>query len=323
MTMAKCRGFWYNESVRMIQTGDIQMKSINFLNIRLNQIQIFLQTAECRNFSTAADALHITQPMVSKTIQALENELGLILFIRDNKKVKLTPAGKELYKNWKNILKYFESSIADANAIQEGNKDRIVIGIPCLTDGRRVLELLRPLRDSGGQLTIGFETHTMSELWRLLKNDRLDAIISSKHLLDEKRKSIYQWRLLEENYMAVFVPDTSPLYEKDQISFGELRSENFISISADMDQQYENFLLEMAAEAGFIPRISCYVPNELSFRVNLMMGNGIVVADSHADLENEMIRKFVLSDRRNDTILVWKSSSGNGSLRKLLPDPEQ
>lgn len=299
------------------------MKSINFLNIRLNQIQIFLQTAECRNFSTAADALHITQPMVSKTIQALENELGLILFIRDNKKVKLTPAGKELYENWKNILKYFESSIADANAIQEGKKDRIVIGIPCLTDARRILEILGPLKDSQGQLTISCETHTTSKLWRLLKNDQLDAIISSKLLLDEKRKNTYQWRVLEENYMAVFVPDTSPLYEREQIGFQELRSENFISISADMDQQYENFLLGMAAEAGFIPRISCYVPNELSFRVNLMMGNGIVVADSYADLENERIRKFVLHDRRNDTILVWKNSSDNRNLQKLLSDPGQ
>ncbi|MDD7389208.1 MAG: LysR family transcriptional regulator [Lachnospiraceae bacterium] len=294
------------------------MKSINFLNIRLNQIQIFLKTAECKNFSTAADALHITQPMVSKTIQALENELGLILFIRDNKRVKLTPAGKELYENWKNILQYFESSIADANAIQEGKKDRIVIGIPCLTGDSRILKKLRPLRDSQTRLTLSFETHTVSELWRLLKDDQLDAIISSEHLLDESRKKLYQWKRLEENYMAVFIPRSSPLYDREQIAFGDLRSENFISISAESDQQYEKFLLGMAATAGFLPRISCYVPNELSFRVNLMMGNGIVVADSHADLENEVIKKFVLKDRRNDTVLVWKNSAGSDRLRKLI-----
>lgn len=296
------------------------MKSINFLNIRLNQIQIFLKTAECRNFSTAADALHITQPMVSKTIQALENELGLILFIRDNKRVKLTPAGKELYENWKNILQYFESSIADANAIQEGKKDRIVIGIPCLTGDSRILEKLGPLRDSQTRLTLGFETHTVSELWRLLKDDQLDAIISSEHLLDENRKKLYQWKMLEENYMAVFIPRSSPLYGREQIAFEDLRSENFISISAESDQQYEKFLLGMAAKSGFLPRISCYVPNELSFRVNLMMGNGIVVADSHADLENEVIKKFVLKDRRNDTVLVWKNSAGSDRLRKLIDD---
>ncbi|MDY4968717.1 MAG: LysR family transcriptional regulator [Lachnospiraceae bacterium] len=294
------------------------MKSINFLNIRLNQIQIFLKTAECKNFSTAADALHITQPMVSKTIQALENELGLILFIRDNKRVKLTPAGKELYENWKNILQYFESSIADANAIQEGKKDRIVIGIPCLTGDSRILKKLRPFRDSQTRLTLSFETHTVSELWRLLKDDQLDAIISSEHLLDESRKKLYQWKRLEENYMAVFIPRSSPLYDREQIAFGDLRSENFISISAESDQQYEKFLLGMAATAGFLPRISCYVPNELSFRVNLMMGNGIVVADSHADLENEVIKKFVLKDRRNDTVLVWKNSAGSDRLRKLI-----
>ncbi|MBR3243632.1 MAG: LysR family transcriptional regulator [Parasporobacterium sp.] len=46
----------------------------------MNQIQIFLEAVNCGSISGAAEALHVTQPMVSKTIQALEKELGIILF---------------------------------------------------------------------------------------------------------------------------------------------------------------------------------------------------------------------------------------------------
>ena len=80
---------------------------------------------------------------------------------------------------------------------------------------------------------------------------------------------------MKRSSLAVFVPKSNPLSQKEQISFSDLRSESFIALSADVDSEYILLLNRLAAEAGFIPRISCYVPNENSFKINLIMGNGL------------------------------------------------
>lgn len=61
------------------------------------QIRCFLETAAQLNFSKAAAALYISQPVLSRKIVALEDELGFPLFIRTTRSIKLTPAGEALY----------------------------------------------------------------------------------------------------------------------------------------------------------------------------------------------------------------------------------
>ncbi len=61
-----------------------------------NEIRTFLAVAETRSFSRAAEQLHLTQPAISKRIQALEAGLGVALFDRIGKRVHLTDAGRLL-----------------------------------------------------------------------------------------------------------------------------------------------------------------------------------------------------------------------------------
>ena len=58
------------------------------------QLRCFLAAAKYLNFTTAAAALYLTQPTLSKNIAALEQELGLALFYRARRGLRLTPGGK-------------------------------------------------------------------------------------------------------------------------------------------------------------------------------------------------------------------------------------
>ena len=60
----------------------------------LSQVEGFLETARHRNLSRAADALHVTQPALTARIQALESELGTVLFVRGRHGMDLTDAGR-------------------------------------------------------------------------------------------------------------------------------------------------------------------------------------------------------------------------------------
>ena len=74
----------------------------------ITQIKCFLTAARCLNFSKAADQLDTSQPNLSRQIAGMESELNLILFIRDGRRLHLTPAGQALADTLRSVyqLKY-------------------------------------------------------------------------------------------------------------------------------------------------------------------------------------------------------------------------
>lgn len=73
--------------------------------MELKQLQYFVTSVDLGSFKKAADALYTTQPHVSKTIKALEDELGLTLFDRHPVGVTITEAGKQVYTHASDILR--------------------------------------------------------------------------------------------------------------------------------------------------------------------------------------------------------------------------
>ena len=92
------------------------------------QLECFLEVANCLNFSRAAEHLRITQPAVSHQIQTLENELGVPLFHRTSKSVRLTQEGFQFLDYAGEMLKLFLLSKARIKASQQNFSRRLVIG---------------------------------------------------------------------------------------------------------------------------------------------------------------------------------------------------
>ncbi|MFY7905709.1 MAG: LysR family transcriptional regulator, partial [Burkholderiaceae bacterium] len=64
--------------------------------MNLKQLTLFQHIAELGSMTRAASVLHVSQPLLSRQMQTLEKELGVMLFLRSDKGVQLTPAGIEL-----------------------------------------------------------------------------------------------------------------------------------------------------------------------------------------------------------------------------------
>ena len=72
--------------------------------MELEQLRMFLAAAEHKGFSPAARALYTSHSTISRSVAALENELGVQLFLREHKVLTLTPAGEYLLEEAKKII---------------------------------------------------------------------------------------------------------------------------------------------------------------------------------------------------------------------------
>ena len=79
-----------------------------------NQLKYFVTVAECLSFTEAAKSLFITQPALSRQINAMEEELGTRLFIREKKRLKLTQGGSVLYNRLPKVLSDYAEAVEDA-----------------------------------------------------------------------------------------------------------------------------------------------------------------------------------------------------------------
>ena len=153
----------------------------------LNQLKYFIAVARCLSFTEAARSLFMTQPALSRQIQAMEEELGTRLFVRDKKTLKLTPGGSVLYNGLPEFLKQYEELMGDARNANRGHEGRLRLGVLDVYD---ISELFPPVvsafqRDYP-QISLSMERYSLGELPELLYEERLDVICTYGFSLFDK-----------------------------------------------------------------------------------------------------------------------------------------
>ena len=96
--------------------------------MEFRQLKTFLAIAETRNFTRAAERVHLTQAAVSSQIKALEAEAEVPLFTRTNKKVILTEAGESLVQHAQKLLRAHDEALLALKELSEVEKGRLRIG---------------------------------------------------------------------------------------------------------------------------------------------------------------------------------------------------
>ena len=106
------------------------------------RFETFIKVAECGSFTKAAEDLYITPTAVMKQINALEKQLGAILFDRTNHGLRLTKAGESFLQDARYILEYFERAERKAREIHDGeNRRSIRIGTSVMTPAKFILDV--------------------------------------------------------------------------------------------------------------------------------------------------------------------------------------
>src|SRR2546423_4624969 len=100
----------------------------------LRQLRYFVAVAERLHFGRAAEALHISQPPLSRAIRALEDDLGVPLFQRTRRRVELTPQGTRLLEEARRLTGQLERAVHELRAMAGAGHARLRIGFVSLAD---------------------------------------------------------------------------------------------------------------------------------------------------------------------------------------------
>lgn len=137
------------------------------------QLECFMAVADFLNFSRAAEHLRITQPAVSHQVKTLEDELGVRLFSRTSKAVRLTQEGHMFLQYAQEMLKLARISQVRVKRCQAGQPMRLEIGCRSAAD----LRLIRPALDRLRQ-----EAPDVLPLLRLFPFSALDNLLTEQEI---------------------------------------------------------------------------------------------------------------------------------------------
>lgn len=145
--------------------------------MNLQDLKYFAAVAEFRHFGRAAEACHISQPTLSGQIRKLEDELGVSLLERSNKRVDVTPVGRQILEHARRALNEAGQIESVARAARDPLVGALRLGvIPTLAPYLLPL-ILEPLRKAYPGLTIELWEDQTRLLVDGLRNHKLDAAL--------------------------------------------------------------------------------------------------------------------------------------------------
>ena len=168
------------------------------MQLELRQLRYFIAVAEELHFGRAAERLHMTQPPLSQTIQALEELLGAPLFLRNRRAVALTPAGAVLLPEARRMLMQAGELPELVRRAASGEAGRIALAFVSSADYSVLPPFLRTYRAAFPQVQITLQEATSDLQIGDLMHARIDAGLLIPPLPDKARLELDYLKVLSE-----------------------------------------------------------------------------------------------------------------------------
>lgn len=152
--------------------------------MELRLLRYFLTVAKEQSFTKAAEQLHITQPTLSRQMTALEDELGITLFLRTWKRTTLTDEGILLKRRALEILNLEEKTLKELKGKEDVVEGTITIGCGEFAAVETLARICKTYKEKYPLIQIALHTATADTVYEMMKKglvDRIEFNISIRH----------------------------------------------------------------------------------------------------------------------------------------------
>lgn len=197
--------------------------------MNIEQLQYICMVARTNSITIAAENLYVTQQTISKAINKLENELGVILMIRSHKGVQLTDVGKVFVEKASHIVREFQE-LYDTTCVNAGSNlsGQVTLYQTNYTSHILSSRFLTSMRRQYPKLHVIVEEKLTAELIRDVQNSKIDiALVQAVNKncgvgRIEDYEEFLDWEEIFRDTLVACVAANGPLAKKESVSLKEL-----------------------------------------------------------------------------------------------------
>lgn len=286
------------------------------MKVELRHLRYFVAVAEERNFTRAAERLHIAQPPLSRQIQQLEETLGVLLFERHSRPLKLTDTGRFFYTHAMQLLA--QTAELEAMTRRVGKLERTMsIGFVGSTLYGMLPRIIRRYRTEHAEIELTLhEMSTMDQI-KALKEGRIDVGFGRIRHDDPAVRRV----VLREERMIAALPQGHRLSGRPQLSLHDLLDDPLIIFPKAPRPSFADQVLAAFHDRSLRPgRI--HEVRELQIALGLVAaGEGIAVVPSSVyGLKRDDITYVELDDPKlvSPIIMSMRALDESEDLRAML-----
>jgi len=200
--------------------------------MELRHLRYFVAVAEEQNVTRAATRLRVSQPPLSRQISDLEDEIGVVLFERTAKSLRLTHAGRLFLEKARAVLRQVDEAVVAAKAAASGERGELRIGYAPFLTVEIVPPALRIFQESHPGVQVKLLDLSTQEMARGLREHKLDLALL---VVDVSARFLPDCEFVELRRYAVCVavPPAHRLARCRKIGAHQLATERLITFSRD------------------------------------------------------------------------------------------
>ncbi|MCF7568291.1 LysR family transcriptional regulator [Sabulilitoribacter arenilitoris] len=285
--------------------------------LELRHLKYFLAVADELHFRKAAEKLFISQPGLSRQIKQMEDDLGVVLFERHNRKVELTKAGAYLKAEISRNLKELNHILNHGKLLHHGIDGNLNLGYVGSAIQQLIPNLLLLFKKE--HPTIVFDLKEMDN------HRQIDGLLSKDIdvgfvRLERIPKNLKSLPVLKENFCLV-LPKNHSIDPQNFKSMSQLKHEAFIMFDPSYSPSYYEKVMQIFDDSGFTPIVSHNTIHASSIYRLVENNLGISIVPKSLQMGYNMKVKFIeLKNIKHQTILsaVWNKKNRNPSLAPFL-----
>ncbi|HEY3076005.1 MAG TPA: LysR family transcriptional regulator [Burkholderiales bacterium] len=285
----------------------------------LRQLRYFVAVAERLHFGRAAEALHISQPPLSRAIRALEDELGVPLFTRTRRRVELTPQGARLLEEARRVTSHLERTVYELRAMAAGGNARLRIGFVSLADYGVLPGLLKAYKSAQPGVRLALREMLSPDQATALAAGELDFGLLLPPVTGAAR---LEHLVVQRERFVVALPAKHRLAAgSGKLALAQLAGEPFVTIPRQIAPRLYDIVAQLAAQAGMslnIAQEAIQMQTVVSL-VSSGLGAAVVPA-SVANLGRRGVVYRELAERhpRLDLWLAWRRGTLDAPGREFV-----
>jgi len=292
--------------------------------VQIRQLRHFLAAIDSGSITVASADQHITQPTLSRSIRALEEELGVDLFERGHRGVLPTRYGTMLVGHARSIVRGVDRAVEEIGATRAGGMGHVRLGIGATALDPRLADTISRTVLSQDDVTVSIDYDVPENQFARLRRGELDAIIDS--LRPDLDLGDLSFRSIAQISMVLVARAGHPLLDRGRVDRRELARWPWAIFHQHNAEQFYRRLLQLDEETLNV-RVRSSAPSMLR---NLLLAGDLIGLINHAEvidcLEDGRLRRIPCDLGEIETtlcVVTRRRAQTSGALRLILDRIQQ